>query len=112
MEPKGIKLYSIRFIQDIANSHKNTLQFHNLVDCMVSTLNLPLVPVEERAHLMFDIIGTTYRNRMSLSILDCALQPAEDWSSSAFCQPTSKKAEKLCQIPSKGFLCFHYAHCI
>lgn len=49
---------------------KNAVQFHDLVDHMVSTLNLPEVLVKETFHLVSDILSAAAKNRISLTILD------------------------------------------
>lgn len=86
---------------------EDATQFHDLVDHVMSTLNLPAVPVEETLHPVFDIIWATLRSRLSLRILDGLLQPVKFmWTMPASCQPTSKKADKLYQIPLRGFPTF------
>lgn len=79
-----------------ASSHsEDALQWNELVDCMVVTLHLPLVAVEEISHAVFYILVATSMNRMLLPILNGLLQPAKTvLSIPAFCQPISKKTKK------------------
>lgn len=82
---------------------EDALQLHDLVDCMVPTLNLPLVAVEEVSHPVLDILVTTSMNRM--------LQSAQTvWSIPATCQPISKKTNST-RVYMNGSLTFIHSLC-
>lgn len=71
---------------------KDTLQFYDFFDHMVVRINLTLIAMEEISHPVFDILGATSMNSMSLPTLSGLLQTI--WSPPASCQPISKKAGK------------------
>lgn len=88
----------------------DAVQFHDLMDHMASILHLPSGFVEEVSHPVLNVLGAPFRNRMSLPILNGLLQPVKTiWAVPAFCQPLSKKADKLYQVPQEGFSYSPYA---
>lgn len=61
-------------VASASSPSEDVLQFPDLVDHKIATLNLPSGAVEETSHEVFDNFGATSVNR-SLPILDRLLQP-------------------------------------
>lgn len=58
-------------------SSEGAVQFHDLLDHVVSTLNLLVVPVEETSYLVFNTLGVraiTWVGRIGATALGPALQ--------------------------------------
>lgn len=83
-------------------------KFRDLMDLIVSTLNLPVVPVEEPSQPVFNILCAITVSRIFLPILDGLLKLGKSvWFLTASCPPFSRKVNKLFQTTFEVFSYFH-----